>query len=90
MRRRSNRHTRCNRTDRMPGEGGAVRYYIVQPWGRDKVREATRVSEHATATAAYAQVDWYTELSRRRGAGVGALELLVIDSHGRLVARPQA
>lgn len=72
----------------MPGDAGALRYYIVQPWGPDKVRQATRVSEHPTVTAAYAQIDWYTELSARRGVRNATLELLVVDSHGRLVTRP--
>jgi hypothetical protein len=31
-------------------------FRIVQPWGRDKAREATLISEHATAAEAFAEI----------------------------------
>ena len=34
---------------------------IVQPYGRDKAREATLINEHATAAEAFAQIDRLSE-----------------------------
>jgi hypothetical protein len=32
-------------------------FRVVQPWGRDKEREATTVTEHPTAADAFTEID---------------------------------
>src|SRR5688572_19571504 len=32
-------------------------FRVVQPWGADKAREATLISEHPTAAEAFAEID---------------------------------
>ena len=32
-------------------------YLLVQPWGRDKYRQAGRISSHPTVEEAYAEMD---------------------------------
>ena len=63
-------------------------FRIVQPWGRDKARQATVISEHATAAAAFAEIDRLAAQMLRTGARSDAVELLVVDTAGDLVPRP--
>ena len=65
-------------------------YRIVQPYGRDKAREATIISEHSTATEAFAEIDRLPAQMIRTGAPGDAIELLVVDDAGRIVQRPGA
>ena len=62
-------------------------YRIVQPWGGDKAREATMISEHAAAVKAFAEIDRLSAQMVRTGAPSDAVELLVVDSGGNVVAR---
>jgi hypothetical protein len=64
------------------------RYRIVQPWGPDKGRQATTVSTHATVTEAFAALDRLTDQALRTGAGIEAIELIIVDATGRPVPRP--
>ena len=65
-------------------------FRIVQPWGPDRVRQATVISEHATAAEAFAEIDRLASEMVRTGAPSDAVELLVADASGRLVRRPGA
>jgi hypothetical protein len=40
-------------------------FRVVQPFGRDKARQSTVISEHPTAAAAFAEID---SISAREGA----------------------
>jgi hypothetical protein len=62
-------------------------YRVVQPWGRDKGRDATVVSKHPTAAEAFAELDRRMWVMARNGAPPRAVELLVADSSGRIVPR---
>jgi hypothetical protein len=64
------------------------RFRLVQPWGTDKARQATIVSEHATAGEAFDEMDRLAEQMVRTGAQGDAIELLVIDGRGQIVSRP--
>lgn len=65
-------------------------YRIVQPYGRDKARESTVASEHATAADAFAEIDRVSAQMVRTGAPSNAVELIVVDPQGRIVQRPEA
>ena len=63
-------------------------YRIVQPWGPDKTRQATVVSDnHLTVDDAFAELDRLYDQMIRTGTRPEVLELLVADRWGRLVAR---
>jgi hypothetical protein len=62
-------------------------YRVVQPWGRDKARQATLVSEHATAHEAFEEIDRLADRLIKSGAPSDAVELLVVDHDGRIVTR---
>ena len=65
-------------------------YRIVQPYGRDKARESTVISEHQTAADAFAEIDRLSAQMVRTDAPADAVELLVVDAAGRIVQRPQS
>ena len=65
-------------------------FRIVQPWGPDKSRQATLISEHATVEEAFSEIDRLAAQMIRTGAPSDAVELLVIDASDRLVRRPDA
>jgi hypothetical protein len=63
------------------------RFRVVQPWGDDKAREATLISEHATAAEAFVEIDRLSGQMVRTGAPSDAIELIVVDAAGCVVAR---
>ncbi len=65
-------------------------YRVVQPWGPDRVRQATFLSEHRTAAEAFVYIDQQAETMARTGAPSDAVEMIVIDGDDRIVARPGA
>ncbi len=79
-------------TPRDPGERGytehAMPFYLVQPWGRDRYRQATVQSIHDTVDDAYARLDAIAEKLQRDGAPPDYLELYVMDDEREPVARP--
>ena len=54
-------------------------YYIVQPWGRDRYRQAGVTSIHDTVADAYAKLDAIAAKLERDGAPPDYLELYVVD-----------
>jgi hypothetical protein len=52
-------------------------YRVVQPYGRDKAREATVISEHQIAADAFAEIDRLSTQMVRTGAS-DAVELIVV------------
>ena len=65
-------------------------YRVVQPWGSDKGRQATLISQHATALEAFAALDHLSAEMVRTGAPSDAVELLVVDAADQIVPRPGA
>ena len=65
-------------------------YRVVQPWGKDRAREATEISTWASIEQAFADVDRYAARTVSNGLPGDYIELLVIDDDGREVARPGA
>jgi hypothetical protein len=65
-------------------------FRVVQPWGPDKGRQSTLVSEHATAAPAFEEIDRLASQMTRTGAPSDAVELVVVDTDGRLIRRPNA
>jgi hypothetical protein len=65
-------------------------YRIVQPFGRDKARDSTMISERATAADAFAEIDRLSAQMVRTGAPSDAVELIVVDEAGRVIQRPEA
>jgi hypothetical protein len=61
-------------------------FYIVEPYvtGPTRYQQATIVSEHVTAEAAYAELDRIAETLAADGNPSDALELHVVDDHGEL------
>ena len=66
------------------------RYRVVQPYGRDKARESTVISEHATASEAFAEIDRLRAQMVRTGAPSNYVEFIVVDDAGQIVQRPGA
>ena len=64
-------------------------YYIVQPWGRDRYRQAGVTSMHATVADADAKLDAIAAKLKRDGAPPDYLELYVVDADRQPVARPR-
>ncbi len=62
-------------------------YSIVQPWGRDRYRQATVQSVHDTVDDAYARLDAIAEKLQRDGAPRDYLELYVVDEQRQPVRR---
>jgi hypothetical protein len=65
-------------------------YRVIQPWGPDKGRQATLISEHATAAEAFAEIDRLGAEMVRTGARSDYVELLVVDAQGRVLSRQGA
>ncbi len=63
-------------------------FYLVQPWGRDRYRQATVLSIHATVDDAYARLDAIAEKLQRDGTPSDFLELYVVDAQRQPVTRP--
>ena len=63
-------------------------FYLVQPWGRDRYRQATVQSIHDTVDDAYARLDAIAEKLQRDGAPPDYLELYVVDADRQPVTRP--
>ena len=63
-------------------------FYVVQPWGRDRYRQATVTSIHDTVDDAYARLDAISEKLQRDGAAPDTLELYVVDTDRQPVTRP--
>jgi hypothetical protein len=65
-----------------------MKYRIVQPWGPDKARQSTVVSEHRTVAAAFAEIDRVAEEIVKMALPTDAIELVVLDRRGEIVERP--
>lgn len=65
-------------------------FRVVQPWGPDKARQATLISEHATAAEAFREIDRLSAQMVRTGAQSDAVEFVVVDADDRMVQRPGA
>jgi hypothetical protein len=63
-------------------------YRVVQPWGPDKVRQATVISQHHTVAGAFDEIDGFADQMVRNGVPANAVELFVLDAQDRVVARP--
>jgi hypothetical protein len=50
-------------------------FRVIQPWAKDKAREATLISEHPTAADALAEIDRLGVRMVRTGAPSDAVEL---------------
>ena len=60
----------------------------MQPWGRDKGRETTLISEHPTAAGAFEATERLAERAQGTGGRIEVFELIVVDAEGRIIARP--
>ena len=65
-------------------------FRIVQPWGPDKARDATLISQHASPVEAFAEIDRLASVMVRTGVPSDAVELIVVDQDDRIVQRPGA
>ena len=63
-------------------------FLLVQPWGKDRNREATVVEIHETVTDAYAALDKIAERLQRNGLPGDELEMHIVDDQRQPVARP--
>lgn len=65
-------------------------YRVVQPWGNDRARQATLVSSHLTAAAAFAEIDRISTQMVRTGSPSDSIELIVVDQDDRILRRPES
>jgi hypothetical protein len=63
-------------------------FRVVQPWGPNKARQSTVISEHATAAEAFREIDRLASEMVRTGAPRDAVELVVVDQEDEIVRRP--
>jgi hypothetical protein len=61
---------------------------VVQPYGKDRTREATEISSWETISEAYEDIDRYAAQVKTSHQPGDHLELLVVDDDGREVPRP--
>lgn len=64
-------------------------FRVVQPWGPDKARQATLISEHATAAEVFHEIDRLSNEMVRTGAPSDVIELIVVAAENCIVSRPQ-
>ena len=64
-----------------------VTYYVVQPWGQDKYRQATILSRHQTPEDAYDEVEFLVRLMAQVYGPRHEFEAHVVDQHRRPVSR---
>lgn len=64
-------------------------YRVMQPWGPARGRQATLISEQATAADAFNAIDRLSAEMVRTGAPSDAVELIVVDASGQIIARPR-
>jgi len=64
-----------------------MKFFVVQPYGRDKGREATVLYEAQSAAEAFTEIDRLTERMRHTGAAPDSIELLVVDDERRIIGR---
>ena len=60
-------------------------FRVVQPWGPDKARQSTLISDHATAAEAFGEIDRLASEMVRTGAPSDAVELVVVDLDDHVV-----
>lgn len=65
-------------------------FSVVQPWGKDRAREATVVSSHAMASEAFEEIDRLSAQMVRTGAPSDAVEFIVIDAEFNICRRTNA
>lgn len=63
-------------------------YWVAQPYGKDRGRESSRISEHPTITAAFEAIDRLLDQMRRTGAPDDAIEPIVVTEDRQVVSRP--
>jgi hypothetical protein len=66
----------------------SMKYFVVQPYGRDKGRDSTIVYEAQSLADAFAEIDRLAARMRRTGARPETVELLVVDEQRRVIRRP--
>lgn len=64
-----------------------MKYFVVQPFGRDKGRAATVVYEANTVAEAFAEIDRLAEQMARTGAAPDTIELMVVDENRQIIRR---
>jgi beta-lactamase superfamily II metal-dependent hydrolase len=62
-------------------------YRVVQPWGKDRGREATEISSWPTVIEAFEEIDRYAARTVSNGLPGDYIELLVVDENGNEVLR---
>ena len=62
----------------MPGEDRRP-FRVVQPWGPDRGRHTTLISEHASIAEAFAEIDRRSAEMVRTGARSDSVALIVLD-----------
>ncbi len=65
-------------------------YYLVEPWGRDKYRQATVLFTATTTLAVYAQCERLVARLIEQGIDPATFEWHVVDDDRKPVARPGA
>jgi len=70
----------AQRLHRSQGVTRTPLYYIVQPWGRDRYRQAGVTSVHDTVADAYAKLDAIAAKLQRDGAPPDYMELYVVGA----------
>ena len=56
-----------------------MRFRIVQPWGPDKVRQSTILSEHQTSAEAFDEIERLVSQMLRTGVPTDEIELVIVD-----------
>jgi hypothetical protein len=67
---------------------GPLKFRVVRPWGQDKGREGTVLSEHKTIAEAFSALDSIATDMAQTGVPGDAIELVVVDEQGQIVPRP--
>jgi hypothetical protein len=65
-------------------------FELSQPYGKNKARDTTIFSEHATAAEAFPEIEPVSAQMVRTGAPRDAIELIVVDVDGQIVPPPRA
>jgi hypothetical protein len=63
------------------------RFFVVQPYGPNKGRDATIIYEAATVNEAFAEIDRLAAQMERTGVRPDTIEFVVADERGNVVGR---
>ena len=68
---------------RLASSRAPIAFRVMQPWGQNRDRQATMISEYAAGLEAFDAIDQLSAKMAQTGAPSDAVELVVVDATGQ-------